>query len=78
MMVDIDHFKAVNDKHGHVLGDKVLRAVAQIVKSNIKGGDRAARFGGEEFAVLLPKTPLSGAVRLGKYVASLVAQMWIR
>jgi diguanylate cyclase len=73
MMVDIDHFKVVNDRHGHVLGDKVLRAIAHVLKSNIKGRDVAARYGGEEFAVLLPETSLSGAAALGRQICSLVA-----
>jgi diguanylate cyclase len=73
MMVDIDRFKAVNDEHGHLLGDKVLRAVAHVLGTNIKGRDVAARLGGEEFAVLLPDTSQSGATSLGRQICSLVA-----
>lgn len=73
LMIDIDHFKAVNDTHGHVLGDKVLRAVAHVLKSNIKGRDVAARLGGEEFVVLLPDTSVAGAVTLGKQICALVS-----
>lgn len=73
MMVDIDHFKVVNDRNGHVLGDKVLRAIAYALKSNIKGRDVAARYAGDEFAVLLPETSLSGAEALGRQICSLVA-----
>lgn len=78
MMVDMDHFKLINDVHGHVLGDKVLRVVADVLKSNVKGRDVAARFGGEEFAVLLPETSLSGAVALGRQICSLVAHGHIK
>jgi diguanylate cyclase len=73
MIMDIDHFKVVNDRHGHVLGDKVLCAVANVLLANIKGRDVAARYGGEEFAVLLPETSLSGATALGQQICSLVA-----
>jgi diguanylate cyclase len=68
LMSDIDHFKAFNDKYGHVTGDQVLRLVALTVKQNIKGQDIAARYGGEEFAVALPKTALQQAVTVADHV----------
>lgn len=61
---DIDHFKKVNDTHGHLVGDNVLRMVAAAIKDSIKGKDLAARVGGEEFAILLPDTPFDGAMKL--------------
>lgn len=73
LMIDIDHFKAVNDEHGHVLGDKVLRSVAHVIGTSIKGRDIAARLGGEEFAVLLPNTSASGAQSVGNQIRALVA-----
>jgi diguanylate cyclase (GGDEF)-like protein len=54
LMLDLDHFKAVNDCHGHVVGDGVLRAVTAAILASIRADDVAARLGGEEFAVLLP------------------------
>lgn len=61
VLLDIDHFKSVNDTHGHPTGDLVLKRVAQAVKGSIRGSDSAYRFGGEEIAVLLPKTDLAHA-----------------
>jgi diguanylate cyclase len=61
LMIDIDHFKKFNDKYGHIIGDEVLKFVAKRVKEIVRGRDFFARFGGEEFAVLLPQTPLPGA-----------------
>jgi diguanylate cyclase len=64
IIADIDHFKKVNDTHGHLVGDNVLRMVAATIKESIKGKDMAARIGGEEFAILLPDTPFDGAMKL--------------
>jgi diguanylate cyclase len=64
IIADIDHFKKINDNHGHLVGDNVLRMVAATVKESIKGRDLAARVGGEEFAILLPDTPIDGAMKL--------------
>ena len=60
-MIDLDHFKQVNDTYGHQLGDKVLQSTAWEIKATLRQYDSAARFGGEEFALLLPETSLKGA-----------------
>ncbi len=78
IMVDIDFFKRVNDTYGHLLGDKVIKVVAQTILRCIKGGDSAGRFGGEEFAVLLPSTPLSGALVVAEHIRSAVERGRIR
>lgn len=74
IMLDIDHFKGVNDKHGHLVGDRVIRFVAQTVLSNIKGKDSAARYGGEEFTVLLPATTSAGAAAVAENIRTAVAR----
>jgi len=61
VLLDLDHFKQVNDLHGHELGDKTLAAVGQILSSTLRGSDFAARYGGEEFLVLLPNTDREAA-----------------
>ena len=68
IMADIDRFKQVNDTHGHLVGDNVLRMVATTVKDSIKGRDLVARIGGEEFAILLPDTPFDGGMRLAEQI----------
>jgi diguanylate cyclase len=78
LMADIDHFKKVNDTHGHLFGDKVIRSVAHVLKACVKGRDTAARFGGEEFAVLLPDTPLSGARALAEHIRATIEKGRIR
>ncbi|WJW75081.1 sensor domain-containing diguanylate cyclase [Thiohalobacter sp. IOR34] len=64
MMVDLDHFKKINDVHGHAMGDKVLQVAAALLKGQTRGGDIIARFGGEEFILALPNTDLEGARQL--------------
>jgi diguanylate cyclase len=73
LLADIDHFKQINDSYGHLFGDKVIRAIAQILKDNVKGKDVAARYGGEEFVILLPDTPLDGARAVAEKIRSTIA-----
>ena len=68
MFTDIDRFKTFNDTYGHLTGDQVLRLVALAVKQNVKGQDIAARFGGEEFAVILPRTALRAALTVADQI----------
>jgi len=68
LMLDIDHFKRFNDQFGHVIGDKVLRFVAAMLQKHVKGNDTVARFGGEEFAVILPETAYNDALSVAENV----------
>jgi diguanylate cyclase len=68
LITDIDHFKRFNDSFGHLTGDQVLRLVALSVKQNVKGADLASRFGGEEFAVILPNTPLRSGLTVAEHI----------
>lgn len=61
-MIDVDHFKALNDRFGHALGDEVLRRIAHLLRSACRASDELGRYGGEEFLLILAETPLSGAL----------------
>jgi diguanylate cyclase (GGDEF)-like protein len=61
VMFDLDDFKRLNDRHGHPVGDRVLRAAADVIRRQMRGVDTAARYGGEEFAIILPRTGLLDA-----------------
>jgi diguanylate cyclase len=78
LLIDIDHFKDVNDKYGHLVGDKVITMVAQVLRANIKGRDLAARLGGDEFAIFLPATGVKGASSLAQQIRIAVAALAIR
>jgi len=74
ILVDIDHFKSVNDTHGHPIGDLVLQAVAHRVAGGLRAVDRAARFGGEEFALILMQTDRKAAHEMAQRVCAAVAK----
>ena len=61
IVMDVDHFKLVNDTYGHLQGDDVLVAVAELIRKNLRASDVAARYAGDEFVALLPDTPSEGA-----------------
>ncbi|MCA9189411.1 MAG: diguanylate cyclase, partial [Planctomycetales bacterium] len=72
---DVDHFKSVNDNHGHSMGDEVLKKVAHTISSTVRGRDIVCRYGGEEFCVLLPHADLTGACEIAERVRIAVAEI---
>jgi len=74
LMVDLDHFKDINDTHGHLVGDEALREVARLLQSGVRNVDIVARYGGEEFAIVLPETSNEGAVAFAERVRERVAE----
>ena len=78
VLIDIDRFKEVNDNHGHLLGDKVLRAVAELLTRHTKGKDACARFGGDEFAILLPDIGSNNAKNLAEYLRSTIEKIVLK
>ena len=74
MLFDIDHFKAINDTHGHGAGDQVLKQLAARVSNNLRSFDLVARYGGEEFVVIMPDTNAEIALRVADRLRNHVAQ----
>jgi diguanylate cyclase len=74
LMIDIDHFKRVNDTWGHQTGDMVLRHLAKTLQKAVRGGDHVARYGGEEFAVILPRTDGKAAVNVAENIRQALAR----
>jgi diguanylate cyclase (GGDEF)-like protein len=75
ILVDVDHFKRVNDQHGHQVGDEVLKRLADALRLAVRETDFVARYGGEEFAALLPKTHLAGALTVAERISLDLKQM---
>ncbi|MDU2874329.1 MAG: diguanylate cyclase [Pseudomonas aeruginosa] len=75
LMLDIDHFKRVNDHYGHAVGDEALKAVAETIKDHLRNVDMVFRFGGEEFLVLLSSTPLQAACMVGERLRQAVEEL---
>ncbi|VAX06848.1 diguanylate cyclase (GGDEF domain) [hydrothermal vent metagenome] len=75
MMLDIDHFKRINDNYGHASGDAVLQTVAKCIKDSIRGSDAVFRFGGEEFLIVLSSTEMKGAIILAERIRQQVEQL---
>jgi len=74
LVVDVDHFKAVNDTHGHLAGDTVLKDLAGLMQQNLRGSDFLCRYGGEEFAIVLPATNLTASLPLAERLRFAVSQ----
>jgi diguanylate cyclase (GGDEF)-like protein len=75
IMLDADHFKSVNDLHGHPVGDRVLRALADEIRGGMRESDFAGRYGGEEFAVVLPNADVEGAVAVAERIRGRFASL---
>ncbi len=74
LVIDIDHFKKLNDTHGHLIGDKVLVGLGNIIKASVRSGDLAFRYGGEEFVVVLPGTTAQVGLKIAERLRAKVAE----
>jgi len=77
ILLDIDEFKLINDHHGHAAGDLVLKQVATVLQDTVREGDVLARWGGEEFAIMLPLTMLEDAVIMAERIRETVSAMQV-
>ena len=72
VLIDVDHFKNINDNCGHSIGDQVLKSLGKTLKGNIRSSDYIARYGGEEFIIILPETNLKKAIQITKKIRDIV------
>ncbi|REL34528.1 GGDEF domain-containing protein [Thalassotalea euphylliae] len=72
MVIDVDNFKSINDTYGHSIGDQVLKCLGQTLKKHIRNSDYVARFGGEEFVIILPATEIDRAVQIGQKIQGVI------
>jgi diguanylate cyclase (GGDEF)-like protein len=73
ILLDLDHFKEINDTYGHLMGDKLLTLLGRVIRDQVRSADIAARYGGDEFAIILPDTPLAAAQATADKLASAIA-----
>ncbi len=78
LMIDVDHFKNINDQHGHLAGDAALREIARVIAYHIREIDIAGRYGGEEFCVILPDTDKQGALVVAERIRAAIAEEKVR
>jgi len=78
LMFDLDHFKVVNDRFGHLAGDAVLAAIGRQLRDVLRGSDIKCRYGGEEFLILLPDTPAAGARRVAESLRQAFSELTVR
>ena len=77
ILLDLDSMKQINDQYGHLIGDGLLSSTGNILKESIRSADQAFRYGGDEFAVLLPNTPASGAVTVAERLREILGKRLI-
>lgn len=77
ILVDVDHFKKINDTHGHLAGDRVLQHLARLLQQHTRNADMVCRYGGEEFAILLPMVELDGALATAQRIQHALSESWI-
>jgi diguanylate cyclase len=77
-MIDIDHFKSINDLHGHTVGDEVIHAVGQVILDCVRAHDHAGRYGGDEFAVVLSGTRAADALAIAERIRCRIAALHLR
>ena len=75
LIIDLDHFKGINDEYGHLVGDEVLWRVAEAVRATVRSADSAVRYGGEEFCVILPGTARAEAARVGERIRQAISRL---
>jgi two-component system cell cycle response regulator len=77
LMCDVDHFKKINDTHGHQAGDEVLKRVVELIRHKVRGTDWVARYGGEEFVIVLPETAYTNAMKVAESLRLVLSQLTI-
>jgi diguanylate cyclase len=78
IIMDVDHFKEINDQHGHLIGDRVLRQLAKLMSTSTRTTDTVTRYGGEEFAILLPRTRLQEARKIAEKLCATIGRLKMR